>query len=83
MALYDKLEEVPRHDRVLTVRQEEIEKREFGRWSMSFQDISRVDPDRLDSYTDSLEQPFTGDYLVANPSKSYEKNAQTLCRDAI
>ncbi len=63
MALYDKIAKDERHRNVLTVHKETIDKRSFGSWSMGFHNLDDEDTDKLQAYTDFLDQPFDVDLI--------------------
>jgi hypothetical protein len=68
-ALYEKIANDPRHKNVLLIYNNPIQKRAFGDWSMGFKNLADVDADKLEGYTDFLEQPIT-QKLIGDPSRA-------------
>ncbi len=69
MALYNRIEQDPRHKNTLVVSTEAIDERVFNDWSMGFKNLDNINPDELDGYTDFLQRPFGMDELSQKPSK--------------
>ncbi|MBC9733636.1 BLUF domain-containing protein [Nocardioides marmotae] len=58
------IERDPRHRGVIVLLREQVEQRAFPDWSMGFRDVSGVDLDREDGFTDFLrghDDPTTGE----------------------
>jgi len=54
--LFESIEADKRHDKVVVIISESIPKRNFGRWSMGYADVSRSDLSNLDGFNDFFEE---------------------------
>lgn len=68
IALYEKIKEDKRHRNVVQIDKEYIEKRSFGEWSMGFSNLDEIDPEKLDGFTDFLNNPVPEGFFKDNPS---------------
>jgi len=68
-SLFVRVSKDPRHNGILTLLKNSIEKREFQDWSMAFRDLSDVDLAAFPGYSEFLNVTLTDQSLTKNPSK--------------
>jgi hypothetical protein len=68
--LLEKRNRDPRHTDVRVILDWRIAARAFGAWSMAFQDVSGVDPERLPGYSRFLTEGFSATECVRYPHKA-------------
>jgi hypothetical protein len=56
--LHETIKRDPRHYGIITVHEGPIGARQFGAWSMGFDDLSGLDPDSLEGFSDFLRAGF-------------------------
>lgn len=81
--LHNKILADPRHKNIITLLQEPLETRQFGGWSMAFQNVDLLGEDERAAINSFLSQPFDKNYFGSNPNnalklllsfrKSYER----------
>lgn len=69
-ALYTKIQQDARHERIITVYRNEIEQRMFGNWTMGFNDLGAMNPADHPGLTDILTKPLTAKLFVDNPART-------------
>lgn len=57
-ALHERIKRDPRHYGVITIHEGAFEDRRFESWSMGFDDLTGIDPEQLDGFTDFLRSGF-------------------------
>jgi hypothetical protein len=70
LELYKTISEDDRHHHVMTLQQGAIDKREFDNWEMGFNNLESVDADKLEGYTDFLEDPYKPGF-AENPEHAH------------
>lgn len=65
--LYNRILEDPRHKGIITLLKGPLEKREFGNWSMAFQNIDKLSPEDRAASSSFLNEPFTKEAFGPNP----------------
>ena len=68
VALYDRIQRDSRHDNVVTLDEGLCAKREFGDWSMGFQDLLSPEVQVIPGYSKFLDMPLTDHELARNVS---------------
>jgi hypothetical protein len=56
--LHERIKRDPRHFGIITIREGAIDRRMFGSWSMGFDNLTGLDPEKLEGYSDFLRSGF-------------------------
>ena len=56
--LHERIKRDPRHFGVITIREGVLEGRAFASWSMGFDNLTGIDPEQLNGYSDFLRSGF-------------------------
>jgi len=67
--LYATIASDPRHCNVTVISEETHPERLFPAWSMGFQDLAMVDPEKVPGYTNFLNVPLTEAEFSDDPSR--------------
>jgi hypothetical protein len=70
--VYAKIVQDPRHHGLLKLLARDIERREFGEWSMGFRDLNAAASQDVPGYSEFLNTPLTDPRLTSNPSLCYK-----------
>lgn len=62
-SLVSRIEADPRHDRIQTLHRRSIKEREYGDWSMGFEQVANEDLSGVDGLANFAPDDFTLDYL--------------------
>ena len=68
-AVFNKIEDDPRHFNVTVLLEGPCEKREFPGWSMGFQNLRSVNAEDVPGFSDFLNVPLTKEALADNPTR--------------
>jgi hypothetical protein len=71
-ALYGKIVQDERHTNILMVAKEPIESRSFGKWSMGFQDLDKLDPEFYEAHQDVLNTMLDDEGFTKAPSRAHK-----------
>ena len=66
--LHRKIRLNPRHDGLITLLEQPIERRQFSGWSMGFKNLSDPGMHEIAGYSDFLDAPLTSGEFASNPS---------------
>lgn len=56
--LNENIKRDPRHYGIITVHEGSLGARQFGAWSMGFDDLTGIDPERMEGFSDFLRSGF-------------------------
>ncbi len=70
--LYNRIKDDPRHRRVRTLINEDLEAREFSEWSMGFQNLNGFDASELEGKNDFMSPDFDVNTFVDTPQLAYK-----------
>lgn len=68
-ALYEKIRTDPRHTGEILLWQGPLEGRQFGEWSMGFQDLDSEEARSTPGYSEFLNTTLSSDEFAGNPSR--------------
>lgn len=60
----------PRHHNLFTIVEQTLTERQFGQWSMAFQNVDALSASEAEAYSDFLQQPFTETSFIQQPGKA-------------
>lgn len=70
-ALYEKIEQDPRHKDVSIISTEQIQARQFPAWEMAFTNLDNSEIRNEPGYSQFLENDFTDEVYRKNPLRAY------------
>jgi hypothetical protein len=71
IALYNKIQRDPRHKDIMMLIKEPLQERQFGEWSMGFQNIDKLPAEALAGFSSFLTEDFTSDAFRNNPKRAH------------
>ena len=71
-ALYERIQNDPRHTGVYKLLERPITEREFSNFSMGFQNVDSLSPEELAGFSNFLPEGFTADAFRENPGRAHK-----------
>ena len=69
-SLFEKISTDPRHHTCKVLDREIVERREFGDWSMGFENLDEVEAGEIPGATDFLTHPFDSDFFQQESTRA-------------